>query len=169
MLQSIRKLDTDPVLLRSYTELLHTHFQHSVLDSLPEWLRKMDDSYGDGLSMGRCGVVSCCAMLSHPRPDSSSAPVSCSFRISVSVEFFSLSAWAAPCFLAPRLYTTAPDYLHWGLVHVSPPIDGSASFTPSSRPHIPSARLHSRSDTGPKSAITLGITLFKCRTLADPS
>jgi hypothetical protein len=43
----------------SYTELLHTHFQHSVLDSLPEWLRKMDDSYGDGLSMGRCGVVLC--------------------------------------------------------------------------------------------------------------
>lgn len=34
-----------------YTELLHTHFQHSVLDSLPDWLRKMDDSYGDGLSM----------------------------------------------------------------------------------------------------------------------
>ncbi|WWC63423.1 uncharacterized protein I303_106025 [Kwoniella dejecticola CBS 10117] len=36
---------------RRYTELLHTHFQHSVLDSLPEWLRKMDDTYGDGLSM----------------------------------------------------------------------------------------------------------------------
>ncbi|GFZ50848.1 hypothetical protein JCM24511_08606 [Saitozyma sp. JCM 24511] len=36
---------------KRYTELLHTHFQHSVLDSLPEWLRKMDDSYGDGLSM----------------------------------------------------------------------------------------------------------------------
>ncbi|WWD19190.1 hypothetical protein CI109_103648 [Kwoniella shandongensis] len=36
---------------RRYTDLLHTHFQHSVLDSLPEWLRKMDDSYGDGLSM----------------------------------------------------------------------------------------------------------------------
>lgn len=35
-----------------YTELLHTHFQHSVLDSLPEWLSKMDDTYGDGLSMG---------------------------------------------------------------------------------------------------------------------
>ncbi|WVR09486.1 hypothetical protein IAU60_006554 [Kwoniella sp. DSM 27419] len=34
-----------------YTELIHTHFQHSVLDSLPEWLRKMNDSYGDGLSM----------------------------------------------------------------------------------------------------------------------
>ncbi|WVQ95072.1 hypothetical protein IAU59_002165 [Kwoniella sp. CBS 9459] len=34
-----------------YTELLHTHFQHSVLDSLPEWLRGMDDTYGDGLSM----------------------------------------------------------------------------------------------------------------------
>ncbi|KAK8854666.1 hypothetical protein IAR55_003405 [Kwoniella newhampshirensis] len=36
---------------RRYTELLHTHYQHSVLDSLPEWLRKMDDTYGDGLSM----------------------------------------------------------------------------------------------------------------------
>ncbi|OCF57572.1 hypothetical protein L486_05031 [Kwoniella mangroviensis CBS 10435] len=36
---------------RRYTELLHTHFQHSALDSLPEWLRKMDDTYGDGLSM----------------------------------------------------------------------------------------------------------------------
>ncbi|ORY35645.1 hypothetical protein BCR39DRAFT_511283 [Naematelia encephala] len=36
---------------KRYTELLHTHFQHSVLDSLPEWLRKMDDTYGDGLSM----------------------------------------------------------------------------------------------------------------------
>lgn len=35
-----------------YTELIHNHFQHSVLDSLPEWLRKMDDTYGDGLSMG---------------------------------------------------------------------------------------------------------------------
>ncbi|EIW68284.1 hypothetical protein TREMEDRAFT_16645, partial [Tremella mesenterica DSM 1558] len=34
-----------------YTELLHTHYSHSVLDSLPEWLRKMDDTYGDGLSM----------------------------------------------------------------------------------------------------------------------
>lgn len=34
-----------------YTDLLHAHFQHSVLDSLPEWLRKMDDTYGDGLSM----------------------------------------------------------------------------------------------------------------------
>ncbi|WRT68534.1 uncharacterized protein IL334_005511 [Kwoniella shivajii] len=36
---------------KRYTELLHTHFQHSVLDSLPVWLRKMDDAYGDGLSM----------------------------------------------------------------------------------------------------------------------
>ncbi|WVW85482.1 hypothetical protein I302_107520 [Kwoniella bestiolae CBS 10118] len=36
---------------RRYTDLLHTHFQHSALDSLPEWLRKMDDTYGDGLSM----------------------------------------------------------------------------------------------------------------------
>lgn len=35
-----------------YTELLHTHFQHSVLDSLPDWLQRMDDTYGDGLSMG---------------------------------------------------------------------------------------------------------------------
>ncbi|KAK4687011.1 GINS complex subunit 4, partial [Tremellales sp. Uapishka_1] len=34
-----------------YTELLHTHFKHSVLDSLPEWLQKLDDKYGDGLSM----------------------------------------------------------------------------------------------------------------------
>lgn len=42
-----------------YTELVHTHFQHSVLDSLPEWLRKMDDTYGDGLSMGQswCPVL----------------------------------------------------------------------------------------------------------------
>ncbi|KAI9637570.1 uncharacterized protein MKK02DRAFT_23629 [Dioszegia hungarica] len=36
---------------RRYTELLHTHFQHSVLDSLPEWLRKMDETSSDGLSM----------------------------------------------------------------------------------------------------------------------
>ncbi|WWC71449.1 uncharacterized protein I206_105405 [Kwoniella pini CBS 10737] len=36
---------------KRYTDLLHTHFEHSVLDSLPEWLRKMDDTYGDGLSM----------------------------------------------------------------------------------------------------------------------
>lgn len=40
-------------MLGRYTELVHTHFQHSVLDSLPEWLRKMDDTYGDGLSMGQ--------------------------------------------------------------------------------------------------------------------
>jgi hypothetical protein len=39
-------------LIDRYTELIHNHFQHSVLDSLPEWLRKMDDTYGDGLSMG---------------------------------------------------------------------------------------------------------------------
>ncbi|WVO14397.1 hypothetical protein L204_102030 [Cryptococcus depauperatus] len=34
-----------------YTELLHTHFQHSVLDSLPETFRRLDEAYGDGLSM----------------------------------------------------------------------------------------------------------------------
>ena len=39
-----------------YTELIHNHFQHSVLESLPEWLRKMDDTYGDGLSMGKCSL-----------------------------------------------------------------------------------------------------------------
>jgi len=38
--------------MERYTELIHNHYQHSVLDSLPEWLRKMDDTYGDGLSMG---------------------------------------------------------------------------------------------------------------------
>ncbi|OXG78873.1 hypothetical protein C349_04630 [Cryptococcus neoformans var. grubii Br795] len=34
-----------------YTELLHTHFQHSVLDSLPESFRRLDETYGDGTSM----------------------------------------------------------------------------------------------------------------------
>ena len=37
---------------KRYAELLHTHYQHSALDSLPEWLRGLDDAYGDGLSMG---------------------------------------------------------------------------------------------------------------------
>jgi GINS complex subunit 4 len=40
---------------RKYTELVASHFQHSVLDSLPEWLRNMDDS-NNGVSMGEyCG------------------------------------------------------------------------------------------------------------------
>ncbi|WVQ71977.1 hypothetical protein IAR50_001520 [Cryptococcus sp. DSM 104548] len=34
-----------------YTELLHTHFQHSVLDSLPESFRRLDESFPDGTSM----------------------------------------------------------------------------------------------------------------------
>ncbi|WVQ81818.1 hypothetical protein IAT38_003945 [Cryptococcus sp. DSM 104549] len=36
---------------RRYTELLHTHFQHSVLESLPEKMRRMDESFNDGVSM----------------------------------------------------------------------------------------------------------------------
>jgi hypothetical protein len=47
-----REHDTTSELSNRYTELLHTHFKHSVLDSLPDWLQNMDDSYGDGLSMG---------------------------------------------------------------------------------------------------------------------
>jgi len=35
-----------------YAKLIATHFQHSVLDSLPEWLRRMDDTNNDGVSMG---------------------------------------------------------------------------------------------------------------------
>ncbi|TYJ58032.1 hypothetical protein B9479_001125 [Cryptococcus floricola] len=34
-----------------YTELLHTHFQHSVLDSLPESFRRLDENFPDGTSM----------------------------------------------------------------------------------------------------------------------
>ncbi|KAL7422482.1 GINS complex subunit [Cryptotrichosporon argae] len=36
---------------RRYTELVHAHFQSSVLDSLPEFLRRMDETYNDGTSM----------------------------------------------------------------------------------------------------------------------
>ena len=46
-------------LISRYTELLHTHFGHSVLDSLPEWLQNMDDSYGDGLSMSELYQMFC--------------------------------------------------------------------------------------------------------------
>lgn len=28
-----------------------------MLDSLPEWLRKMDDTYGDGLKMGESAAI----------------------------------------------------------------------------------------------------------------
>lgn len=42
---------------RRYTELLHTHFSHSVLDSLPDWLQRMDDKGNDGVSMGRWGKL----------------------------------------------------------------------------------------------------------------
>ncbi|KAL1413039.1 GINS complex subunit [Vanrija albida] len=34
-----------------YADLLGAHYAHSVLDSLPEWLRRVDESYGDGVSM----------------------------------------------------------------------------------------------------------------------
>jgi len=39
--------------LHRYTALLHQHFSSSVLNSLPEWLRRMDDVGNDGLSMGK--------------------------------------------------------------------------------------------------------------------
>lgn len=42
---------------KRYAELLATHFTHSVLDSLPEWLRRMDDKSNDGVSMGRLTSV----------------------------------------------------------------------------------------------------------------
>lgn len=35
-----------------YTELLHAHFDHSVLDSLPERQRGKNDADNDGSSMG---------------------------------------------------------------------------------------------------------------------
>ncbi|TXT15946.1 hypothetical protein VHUM_00449 [Vanrija humicola] len=34
-----------------YAELVSQHFSHSVLDSLPEWLRRTDETYADGVSM----------------------------------------------------------------------------------------------------------------------
>jgi hypothetical protein len=44
----------EPVcLLYRYTNLLHQHFSSSVLNSLPEWLRRMDDVGNDGTSMGK--------------------------------------------------------------------------------------------------------------------
>ena len=42
---------------RRYTALLHQHFSSSVLNSLPEWLRRMDDVGNDGLSMGKRSSV----------------------------------------------------------------------------------------------------------------
>jgi hypothetical protein len=44
--------------LRRYTTLLHQHFSSSVLNSLPEWLRRMDDVGNDGLSMGKRSFLS---------------------------------------------------------------------------------------------------------------
>lgn len=35
-----------------YAQLVEQHYAHSVLDSLPEWLRRTDETYGDGVSMG---------------------------------------------------------------------------------------------------------------------
>lgn len=36
-----------------YTELLHAHYQHSVLDSLPEGLRSMTEPSNDQMSIGQ--------------------------------------------------------------------------------------------------------------------
>lgn len=38
--------------MNRYTELLHTHYKSSVLDSLPEWLRNMDDKTSNTADMG---------------------------------------------------------------------------------------------------------------------
>ncbi|RSH88447.1 GINS complex subunit [Apiotrichum porosum] len=36
---------------RRYADLVASHFQHSVLDSLPEWMRRTDEMTNDGVSM----------------------------------------------------------------------------------------------------------------------
>jgi GINS complex subunit 4 len=54
---SYTAVSTSPTSLSNfgrYTDLLHTHYKHSVLDSLPEWLRNMDDRVTNTTDMSEC-------------------------------------------------------------------------------------------------------------------
>ena len=52
-----------------YTDLLHTHYKSSVLDSLPEWLRNMDDKTSGSTDMGEFYDL-LASPLSSPAPGS---------------------------------------------------------------------------------------------------